>query len=48
MLCDKPEGWWVGGSLKREGIYVYSEPIHIIVQQKPMQNCEAIMLKLKK
>ena len=36
------------GSLKREGICVYIEPIHVVVQQKPMQNCEAIKLKLKK
>ena len=49
MLCDDPEEWGggVGGRLKGEGIYVYIQLIHIIVQQKPTQNCKAITLQLK-
>ena len=35
-----------GRRLKREEIYVYFEPIHF-VQQKPTQNCKAIVLQLK-
>ena len=35
-LRDDPEGWTgVGGSLKREGIRVYLQPIHVVVRQKP-------------
>ena len=43
-LCDDLEGWDGGdlGSLRKEGIYVYSELIHTVVQQKPTEN------KLKK
>ena len=36
MLCDDLE-WWdegVGGRLNREGIYVYIQLIHFVVQQK--------------
>ena len=33
---DDPEEWTgVGGSLKREGIRVYLQPIHFVVRQKP-------------
>ena len=36
VLCDDLEGWHagVGGRLKREGIYVYLQLIHSVVQQK--------------
>ena len=37
----------VGGRLKREGIYVYIELIHITEQQKLTQYCKAIILQLK-
>ena len=44
--------WWmvggVGGRLQREGIYVYIELIHFVVQQKLTQHCKAITLQLKK
>ena len=33
---------------KREGIQVYIQLIHFIVQQKPTQHCKAILLQLKK
>ena len=50
LLCDDLEGWNVGlgGRLKREGIYVYVSLIHAVVEQKPTQNCKAIILQLKK
>ena len=38
----------MGGRLKREGIYVYVSLIHAVVEQKPTQNCKAIILQLKK
>ena len=38
----------VGGTLKREGIYVYLGLIHAIVQQKLTQHFKAIILQLKK
>ena len=32
MLFDDLEGWdWACGRLKREGIYVYIELIHVVV-----------------
>ena len=37
----------VGGRFKREGIYVYLWLIHIVLQQKPIQHCKAIILQLK-
>ena len=37
----------MGGGLKREGIYVYLELIHV-EQQKPTQYCKAIILQFKK
>ena len=40
-------GWGVGGRLMREGIYVYLYRIHIVVYQKPMQHCKAIILQFK-
>ena len=35
------------GRLKREGIYLYLQLIHIAVQQKLTQHCKAIILQLK-
>ena len=51
MPCEDLEGWDVRGSgrgLKREGIYIYLELIHVVVQQKLTQHCKAIILQLKK
>ena len=50
MLCDDLEGWdgSVGrGRLEREGICVHIELIHVVVQQRLMQHCNAIILQLK-
>ena len=50
MLCDDLEGWDGSGGrgrLKREGICIHTEPIHVVVQQKLMQHCKAIILQLK-
>ena len=47
MLYDDLEEWdWggVGGRLKREGIYVYIYLIHVVIQQKLIQYCKAILL----
>ena len=35
------------GKFKREGTYVYLWLIHVIVQQKPVQHCKAIIFQLK-
>ena len=40
-------GSGVGGRFKREGIYVYLQLIHFLVQQKLIQHCKAIILQLK-
>ena len=43
--CDDLVGWaggWMGGRLK-EGMYVYLEMIHVVVQQELTQNCKAII-----
>ena len=47
MLCDDLDkgGWQVEGRLKRKGIHVYIELIHIVVQEKLTQHCKAIMLQ---
>ena len=37
----------VGGGLKREVTYVYLEPIHVVLEQKLIQHCKAIILQLK-
>ena len=37
----------VGGRFKREGKYVCLWVIFIVVWQKPMQHCKAIILQLK-
>ena len=48
-MCDDLEGWnGGGGRLQREGIHVYTELIHVPVQQKLAQHCIAIILQLKK
>ena len=49
MPCDDPEGGgaYSGKRLKMEGINVYLGLIHFVVQQKPTQNCKAIILQLK-
>ena len=44
MLCDDLEVWdgkGVGARLQREGMYVYTQLIHFVVQQKLMQHCKA-------
>ena len=49
MLCDDLK-WWDGrkeGRLMREGICVYLRLIRFVVQQKPIQNCKAIILQFK-
>ena len=38
----------MGGRLTREGIHVYLQLIHAVVQQKLTQHCKAIILQLKK
>ena len=51
MLCDdlEEEGGEgaVGGRVKREEIYVYLWLIYVVVWQKPIQHCKAIILQLK-
>ena len=49
MLCDDLEGWdgGVEGRLKREGIYVSVWLIYVVVQQKIMQHCKAIIFQFK-
>ena len=49
MLCDDLEGWdaRVRGRLKRKEIYGYLWLIHIVVWQKPIQHCKAIICRLK-
>ena len=51
MLCDDLDGWdggGLGGRSKREGIYVYIQLIHFVVQQKLTQHCKANILQYKK
>ena len=50
MLCGDLDGWdgWGGGRSQREGIYIYIELIHFIVQQELTQHCKAIILQFKK
>ena len=40
-------GWKMGETFKREGTCVYLWLIHIVVWQKPIQYCKAIILQLK-
>ena len=42
------EGGGVGGRSQREGIYVYIQLIHFVVQQKITQHCKATISQLKK
>ena len=48
-LCNNLKGWdgEVGGSLKREGTYVYLWLVHVDVWQKGTQYCREIILQLK-
>ena len=47
MLCDDLEGGMAAGRrLKREGIYVYINLIHLVVQQKLTQHCKATIPQL--
>ena len=53
MIWDDLERWdggegWVGGRFKREGIYLYTELIHSIVQQKPTRYCKTTISPLEK
>ena len=49
MLCGDLDGWVGGveGRSRREGIYVYIQLIHFIVQQKLTQHCKATIFQLK-
>ena len=38
----------MGGRFKREGMYIYLWLNHVVVWQKPIQHCKAIILQLKK
>ena len=45
---SKRGGMGVSGRNAQEGgVYVYTELIHVVVQQKLTQNCRAIILQLK-
>ena len=50
MLCGDLDGWdvGVGGRAKRDGIYVYIQLVHFIVQQKLTQHCKATISQFKK
>ena len=37
----------VGGVLETEGIYAYLWMIYVVLWQKPIQHCKAIILQLK-
>ena len=56
MLCDNLEvldgveggmGWWMGGTFKGEETYVCLRVIHLVVWQKPTQQCKEIILQLE-
>ena len=49
-LCDTLDGWGgeVGGRFRREGVYVYMELSHLVVQQKLTQHCKSAILQSKK
>ena len=40
-------GWGGGRRFKKEGAYVYSWLIHIVVGQKPTQHCKTTIFQLK-
>ena len=45
VFCDDLEGWvGVGGRSKREGICMYRQLIHVVVQQKLIQHCNPMLL----
>ena len=49
VLCANLEEWdgvEDGGEFKTEGTYVYLWLTHIVVWQKPIQYCKAIILQL--
>ena len=51
MFCGDLEGWDEGGvegRFKREGIYVYIQLIHFIVQQKLTPHCKTTIPHLGK
>ena len=52
MPCDDLEAGmreeWEGGPTGREYMYVYLQLIQMVIQQKPIQHCKAIILQLKK
>ena len=49
MLCDDLEGWGGGGEWeedsKERGIYVFTQLIHDVVQQKIAQRCKVIIFQ---
>ena len=51
MPCDDLEAGmreeWEGGPTGREYMYVYLQLIQMVIQQKPIQQCKAIILQLK-
>ena len=48
VMTQRSEMGQVGGSLKKEGIYVYLGLIHAIVQQKLTQHFKAIILQFRR
>ena len=42
LMCGMGTG--MGGRLRREGMYVYIQLIHIVVQKKLAQHCKAVIL----
>ena len=50
MLCDELDGWDGGGEgrrPKREGMYVYIQLIHFVIQKKLLQYYKATIPQLK-
>jgi len=46
VLRDTLEGWGLGGGrLKRDGISIYTDLTYIVVRQKLIQQCKAIILQ---
>jgi hypothetical protein len=48
VLCGDLEEWdgeWEGGRLQRKRIYVHTQLIDSVVQQKLTQHCKAIILQ---
>jgi len=40
-------GWGDGKEFQREGIYVHLRLIHVLILQKPTQQCKTIILQQK-